>query len=285
MLLSRLAVAATLLASAAAPLRAQADSDWTAPGWVGDATFLSLNALSGGLTAGLFQTMRGESFTDGFARGALGGAVYYAGLRTSTRRFDGAGLVGRQIAATGTSMVRNASDGVPLLERLFVPLGPLHLYIDHSDGLVMRPKVNVTALTGLLSAVAEPKLKWDAGATLSAGAPVFRVSDRMLVSDGRVLNGFVRAGSIFLSDIPPEHRARVFAHERAHVLQGDLIFLAWSEPLEGWIMGRVPRGPLMYRYADLGFAVPWLMSAAYDLLDVAQGDRFHEIEAHFLDDR
>ena len=103
-------IAASCL-SAAAPLHAQAprSDDWSAPQWVGDVTFLGLNALTSGLSAGLLQVVRGESFTDGFARGALGGSVHYAGMRISAQRFDGAGLLGRQVSAAGISMVRNAS--------------------------------------------------------------------------------------------------------------------------------------------------------------------------------
>jgi hypothetical protein len=279
---SGLVIVAAAFTAIGAPLHAQAESDWTAPGWVGDATFLSLNALSGGLTAGLFQKLRGESFTDGFARGALGGSVYYAGLRMTAQRFDGAGLIGRQLAATGTSMVRNAADGRPALERLFVPLGPLHLYVDRAQGFAVRPKVNVSALTVLLSAVAEPRLHWDAGATFSAGAPVFRAPGRRLFSDGRTVNGYVRSSSIFISDIPSRPDASVLAHERVHILQGDWRFLTWSEPLEAWLMNGIPHGSTVYRYVDVDYAVPWLIWGMYHVLDVEHDERLHEIEANFL---
>jgi hypothetical protein len=281
-------IAGTACAVWAAPLRAQAGDaagDWTAPAWVGDVTFLGLNALSSGVTAGVFQKLRGESFADGFARGALGGSVYYAGLRTSAQRFDGAGLLGRQIAAAGTSMVRNAADGRPMLERLFVPLGPLHLYVDLADGVAVRPKVNVTALALLLSAAAEPQLEWDAAETLSAGAPVFRVRDRRLVNGDRAVGGYVRGGVIFVSDGPPERDARILAHERVHVLQGDWLFHTWSDPAESWLMNRVPLGGTMYRYLDLAIVAPVLGSAAYDLFDVSDRHRLYEIEAYFLDGR
>jgi hypothetical protein len=282
---SGLVIVAAAFTTLGAPLHAQAESDWTAPGWVGDVTFLSLNALSGGLTAGLFQQLRGESFTDGFARGALGGSVYYAGLRMTAQRFDGAGLIGRQLAATGTAMVRNASDGRPALERLFVPLGPLHLYIDRADGFAVRPKVNVAALTVLLSAVAEPRLHWDAGATFSAGAPVFRAPGRRVVNDGETRGGYARAGSMFISDMGPEHDPLILAHERVHVVQGDWLFLAWSEPVEAWLMSRIPGGAALYRYVDIAFVVPSVGGTLYDLLHISDANRLYEIEAYFLDSR
>jgi hypothetical protein len=274
------------LALGTGPLHAQVGGDnWSAPGWMGDVTFLSLNSLTSGVTAGVFQKLRGESFTDAFARGALGGAVYYGGLRISAQHFDGAGLLGRQVAAAGTSMVRNASDGRPALERLFVPLGPLHLYVDLADGVAVRPKVNLTALTMLLSAAAESRLEWDAAATLSAGAPVFRAHGRALISEDRIVNGYVSSGSIFLSDVSPADPTLVFAHERAHILQLDWLFLAWSDPMESWALNRVPLGSTAYRYVDIDFIAPWLLRSAYAMFDVGHDDRLHEIEANFLEHR
>jgi len=272
------------LTAGAGPLRAQSvtDDGWSTSRWMGDAALLSINALASGVTAGALQHFRGESFADGFVRGALGGSVHYAGLRVGTQRFDGAGLLGRQVSAAGISMVRNASDGRPLLERMFVPLGPLHLYVDLTDGIAVQPKVNVSALTVLLSALAEPALDWDAGATLSAGAPVFQARGRRLISDDRAWGGYVAFGLIFLSDMPASQLAGTLAHERAHVLQGDWRFLAWSDPMESWILERVPLGSTLYKYADFNVVAGGLHHAVYALFDVEHGDRLHEIEANFL---
>jgi hypothetical protein len=168
---------------------------------------------------------------------------------------------------------------------MFVPLGPLHLYVDLTDGVAVQPKVNVSALTVLLMAMAEPALDWDAGATLSAGAPVFRLHGRTLISDDREWNGYVAFGSIFISDIPASQLAGTFAHERAHVLQGDWLFLAWSDPLESWILKRVPLGSTLYRYADFNALAYGMHYGAYELFDVDHGDRLHEIEAFFLGGR
>ena len=272
------------LTAGAGPLRAQSvtDDGWTSPRWMGDAALLSINALASGVTAGALQHFRGESFADGFVRGALGGSVHYAGMRVATQRFDGAGLLGRQVSAAGVSMVRNASDGRPLLERMFVPLGPLHLYVDLADGVAVQPKINVSALTVLLSALAEPAFDWDAGATLSAGAPVFRLHGRRLISDGREVDGYVGYGAIFLSDIRANLLPHVLAHERAHVLQGDWLFLAWSDPMESGILKRVPLGSTLYRYVDFDVLAGGMRLGAYELFDIDDGDRLHEIEAEFL---
>lgn len=284
-----LPIAAAAISLAAAPLHAQTinprEDAWSAPRWMGDAAFLGLNALSSGVSAGLLQLVRGKSFTDAFARGALGGSIHYAGMRLSAERFDGAGLLGRQVSAAGVSMVRNASDGRPALERLFVPLGPLNLYVDLSNGVAVRPKINVAALTVLVSAAAESELDWDAGATLSAGAPVFRAYDRALLRDGDIVNGYFFWGSVFVSNVAATDLPRVLAHERVHVLQSDWMFLTWSDPAEAWVLNRLPLGPAVHRYVDIGVTGAILHHGLYELFNVSHSNQLHEIEAHFLGGR
>jgi hypothetical protein len=265
----------------------QQDSDsWTAPAWVGDVTFLGANALTSGLSAGILQRLRGGSFRDGLARGALGGSVKYAGMRIAAQQFGGAGLLGRQVAATGTSMVRNASDARPTFDRLLFPLGPLHVYVQLSDGVGVRPKIDLPALVVLVAASAESKLNWDAAASLSAGAPVFRASGRQLINNGETKYGYVRFGSIFLSDLPSaDLRSRVFAHERVHILQGDWLFQVWSDPAEARMLKRIPGGSTLYRYLDVNMFALLLREQFYETFRVSHGNRFHEIEADFFENR
>ncbi|MEX2284429.1 MAG: hypothetical protein WEE89_18210 [Gemmatimonadota bacterium] len=261
-------------------------SDWTAPAWVGDVTFLGANALTSGLSAGILQRLRGGSFKDGLARGAIGGSVKYAGMRISAKRFDGAGLLGRQVAATGTSMVRNASDARPTFDRLLFPLGPLHLYVQLSDGIAVRPKIDLTAFVTLISAAVQTELSWDAGASFSAGAPVFRATDRYLISGGRAVDGFMGSGSIFLSHLPSaDFLAHVFAHERVHVLQSDWLFQVWSDPAESWILNRIPGGSTFYRYFDFNMLAKQSRTRFYQTFRVGYENRLHEIEAEFLGNR
>jgi hypothetical protein len=71
--------------------------DGAALGW--DVTFAASNALLAGMTPGVSQRLRGGQFGDGFARGAVAGAVAYVGRRMGAEQFDGAGLLGRQVSA------------------------------------------------------------------------------------------------------------------------------------------------------------------------------------------
>lgn len=80
-----LAFCALLAAQAAAQTGGNTQSSDTiidgqrSPRWAGQVTALTSNALLGGLTAGIDQELRGGSFKDGFARGALGEASRTSG--------------------------------------------------------------------------------------------------------------------------------------------------------------------------------------------------------------
>jgi hypothetical protein len=256
-----------------------------APRWVGEFATLSANAFVAGMTAGLTQQLRGRSFADGFVRGALGGIVIYGGKRLVVERFDGAGLLGREVAAVGSSMVRNASDGVGLFEQLVLPVGPVRLYVRPAERAV-QPKLDALAFAWTIYGIAEPELSFDAGESLSAGAPVFLTDGKVLRSsnvDSTHAAGVTVSGVILLADVPAmgaAFRARAFAHERVHVLQGDHIFATWTDPLESWLLRDVPGSRQVGRWADLGVSTD--VFRVFSLLFDDYDERPWEMEAAFL---
>lgn len=261
--------------------------EFQGPRWIGDITFLGVNALLGGMTAGALQGLRGGSFPDGFTRGASGGAVAYAGRRLSVEKFYGAGFLGREVSAIGASVIRNSSDGRPSLERLFLPVGPLHLYVDRSGKTSVRAKLNLYAFAWTARAALAPELRFDLAKSLSAGAPVFDAPDRNIIgSSGDTIRGMVVGGTIFLSGtLHPLAEGQTFAHERVHILQGDLQFHAWGDPIEAWAARRTRIGSVLYRYVDFGVTMPNGISLVYRILEVDPRNRLREIEAEFLEDR
>ena len=225
---------------------------WDPPAGVGEAAFLGANTLLGGLTAGVLQAIRGGSFSDGFARGALGGAIVYGGKRVSVGRFAGAGLLGRELAAVGASVVRNAADARPSFERLALPLGPINVYLGAPGRSPLSVKVSLYQLASLGWAIAEPALSFEAGKSLSAGAPVFRARNRVILSDGDPVRGMMVGGTILLSGRGVSDEDAVFAHERVHVLQRDFYFRAWFNELEAWLVNQTPFAAVN-RYVDIDF--------------------------------
>lgn len=286
-----LLAASALLAAASVPISPAAaqgiaghddEHRWASDG-LGEAAFLTLNAAVGGVTAGLWRTLSGGSFEEGLAGGALGGGVVYAGKRLAAESFAGSGFAGRDVAAVGTSMVRNAADGRPLLDSLALPVGPLNLHVSPRRGLRPRVEVNLRSATWLVYGLAEPLLELDVTESLSSGAAVFRAERAILDDDSAVL-GVAGGGAIFLSPQGAERRERTLAHERAHVLQADFFHLAWFRPLEERLSGSLP-GQGFRGLADYDMILPALRWSVHGLGWLDRFDAPIQTEADFLEER
>jgi hypothetical protein len=234
------------------------------PNWTAELAVLGGNALLGGVSAGVLHRLRGGSFTDAFVRGLGGGAVVYGGKRIAVERFGGAGLVGRQVAAVGSSMVRNAGEGRGALEQLALPIGPTRVYLQAAAPRV-SVRADVVSLAWLLYGIAEPELRLDAGMSLSAGAAVFMADDRV-IAHGVVLSdeleathahGITEPGFIALANIPVfgrELARRAFEHERVHVLQMDQIFMTITGPAEERLLRQLPGLRRLAPYIDINMS-------------------------------
>lgn len=237
-----LAILLLLLPPVRTPAAAQSPADVGGPssGLVDEAAVLGLNAAVGALTAGLWREIAGGSFGDGFAGGALGGSVVYAGKRIAAESFPGAGFLGRDVAAAGTSMIRNAADARPLLDSLAVPVGPARLYLSPPDPALPRLEVELYSLYWTAYGLAESRLSLDVGESLRSGTTVFRSDRSLLGDDDRRVFGGAAGSVIFLSPLGPEHEVKTLAHERTHVLQYDFLLGAWFRPLEERLAGALP---------------------------------------------
>jgi hypothetical protein len=292
---TRAALVLTLLLLAPLPASAQSrcfngsvDDDagcrFAAPRWVGEFTSLSANGLIGGVTAGLVQHFRGGSFRDGFTRGALGGALVYAGKRVAAERFAGAGLLGRLVSAGGASAARNAGAGIPAFAQLTLPIGPVWLDVQPRARRI-RARVDAAAVAWVVYGIAEPELALDAGETLSMGTPVFHTNNKLLKLRGDSVHaaGVTNAGIIYLADIPAygvETARRQAAHERIHVLQEDQLSIQWTDPAATWLAGRFPALRGVTRFLAVNVSTELLRLSA-GLID-RHTDRPWELEAIFF---
>jgi hypothetical protein len=232
------------------------------PSWTGELAALGANAVLGGVSAGVMQRLHGGSFSDGFLRGLAGGAVIYGGKRVAVERFGGAGLVGRQVAAVGGSMIRNAGEGRGTLEQIVLPVGPVRLYV---QGAAPRVRVRADAFTigWLLYSLYEPELRLDAGKSLSAGVPVFLTSDRIIVEGGDTAHagGLAVPGIIMLADVAAFGRdfaRRTFEHERIHALQMDQVFLTITDPVEDQVLSRIPGLRRLEPWLDINLSAQFM---------------------------
>jgi hypothetical protein len=229
------------------------------PGWVEDFTVLSANVLVGAVSAGVVQKARGGSFRDGFARGAAGGAGVYAGKRIAAERWAGAGLVGRQVASVGSSVVWNAGHGRRSFEEVALPLGPVRFYVHPlGGGPRVRARVDALALASTVYAVSRPELEWNPGRSLSAGSMVFDAPSHEMFVDGGPVGGLAYPGTIFLGVTgfaDPGETVATFAHERVHNLQADQLYFAAGRPLQEWAAEHLPLVRLLSRWFDVDLSV------------------------------
>jgi hypothetical protein len=256
---------------------------WADATWVDDLNFLAANALLGGIAGGVGRILRHGSFTEGFARGALGGGVAYVGKRIAVARFDGAGFVGLEISAVGGSITRNAALGVALLDTLVLPVGPFWAFVPPHTLGASRVRLDLYNAWWLVYGITEDRLKLDWPRTLSAGAPVFRAAEGLL-DGGDPVDGEAVGGIIVLSPSAGRYVNDVFAHERVHLLQRDFFETAAGLAVEDWVgaklgAARLPffewvmpgLGYLLVRYPLHG---PWGTSRSV-----------LEVEAYFLEAR
>jgi hypothetical protein len=247
--------------------------------WRGELQVAGVNAAIGGVTAGVVARARGGSFVRAFARGFAGGTGVYAGTRLATARFASAGFLGREVAAVGASVVRNAADGRGSFDRLVIPLGIGRLDVDRTIPGATRFGLDLPAIATAVYAATRPELRFDAAASASAGLPVF-VARHGFQGDnweGRHMAGVIWLRENIAGEAGGTVHSRVLAHETIHAIQNDFAFIAWSRPVEQ----RMPRrmlGPVS-RFVDLNLQVPALGAAS---LFTGYDERPWEREAHFL---
>ena len=217
-------------------------------------------------------------------RGALGGAITYGGKRLTAERFFGAGFVGREIAAVGSSVVRNASDGIGSFDRLILPAGVMRVYWQRTTGDV-QVKVDAYSAGLVAYGIFNDHLEFDARNSLSSGAFVFKTNNEVITygSQKNHAGGISRGGIILRSDVPgfgKEFLERALAHERVHVLQDDQLFITHTDRLDNWVWSRL--GPLKpgSRYVDLNPTSEFLRLLTHGI--PRYDDRPWELEAIYL---
>lgn len=252
---------------------------------------LAINVGVGAATAGISRLLdrrpvKRVPLWRSVVAGSAAGATIFAGKVIVAESCDGCGLVGRQVAAVGGSVLTNATIGRTELEELVLPLGPFRVHVRGRGGAEPVPgertspvwvKVDLpTAVTAAWLASSGDR-RLDLGASLSAGAPVFvapggeNVAEQLfgviLVNELRGLRWNGKVDRITLG------------HESVHVLQYDQRSAMWSAPVEHWVARRSTVAGRVLRYVELGITEPvWQMFA----FDAPYDRRITEREAWLL---
>ena len=241
------------------------------PAGVSHAVDLAANVGLGALTAGVRAGLAGRPFWPAFKHGAVGGGVTYAGKRIIGTQQPALGIVGREVTAVGTSLIRNAAGGRAAFASLVLPVGPLRVYVGEPH---VRLKLDFAGSIGVLYTASHPGAHLDVRASLLAGAPVIVYS----YTGGPIHIAESNAGTIGVVDyLGTDGRRRAIAHELIHVVQYDFTFLVWGEPVEDAILPHLPAGTTVRRYVDLGANMA-ILGLAYWAVPYDQSPWEHEAE-------
>ena len=183
---------------------------------------LAVNGALGGFSAAMFALARGKNPWRAALVGFGGGVAMGAGKQVAGKRFHGAGLIGRQIAALGTSFVRSASEDTMVV---ILPVGPMTFRFC-PRGVLGAAASEFVATTALLYYVLRADTRIDLSATASAGAPVFRFPTETVSTRDGIIFGRMDFGTIVLGAQPSfldAQRRMTLPHESIHVVQYDFL--------------------------------------------------------------
>lgn len=260
------------LLAAPGPARAQADAS-------SELAVAGANALLGGATAGMAALLTGRPFLRAFGLGVAGGVLVYGGKRfMSWHGIPASGLAGRVVGATGASMVRNGAAGRGAFDLVLLPVGPFTLYLRPPGDTLNAPiKLNLARAAYVTMLVLRDDFRLNWNASLHAATPVFERPGKVLFRDGNTITlGLAIGGAVIVGDaaglrlLNPMPRGELLAHERVHVVQGDFMEIAWTGPVEQWLLGALPGGAWLRRYVEPGILNLGVTAAA---LATVPGDR------------
>jgi hypothetical protein len=217
----------------------------------------AINAAIGGLTAGTARAVAHDSFWKGFGRGAAGGLAQFAGKRIIAEGRPAFWLVGRQVAAVGSSEVANAAQGRRLFQLVTLPVGPIRIHLEPRARRVKAPTLDLAAAVSALLIAARPGNHFALQESLATGSLVFMAPE---VSDAV---GGNEAGAITLSELAPDgvfigldSKRSIISHEMIHSAQYDFIVTAWSDALQAAIVRKLHWSSPVTRYVDFNLLLP-----------------------------
>jgi hypothetical protein len=221
-----------------------------------------INAAVGGLTAGAWQGLSGKSFWNGFARGAGGGIMVFAGKRIIAERSPAWWWIGRELAALGSSEVANAASGRVSFDRITIPVGPVRFHFEPRRKRLPSPTIDFASTVAAVVVSTRAGSRIGIDESLATGTLVFIVRDKSMAIGGNA------AGVITLSEIVPdgnfprlESKRSVISHEMIHSAQYDFILTAWADPIQKSLVRKLHLDGRVTRYVDFNLLLPLQMAA------------------------
>jgi hypothetical protein len=244
-----------------------------------DAKLLAVNVALGGLTAGVWRVVTRKPLVAGVVRGSAAGAIVYVGKKMIAEETPLGWWAGRQIAAIASSEVANAAEGLPILQHVVLPVGPIRVHFDRHAARKVMPRLDALQSIAIVAFALHPATRFSAKESFATGAVVF-------VNESSKFDGYHAAGVISLNDVLTgafllQCKRTILSHELIHSVQYDFTFTAWSDATQAAISRRVGTVAFITRFMDFNLTLP-APYVANRLIDY--DDRPWEIEAYSLTD-
>jgi hypothetical protein len=277
-------LAAVSVAHSSRTLAAQETAPPSYSRTVGTVAVFGSNVLLGGLTAAARALVGHHDPARAFAIGALGGAVHFSGKLVGPMSSFPGGIPGVVLSSTGTAIVSNAGRGAGLLDELNVPVGPLCVRFALRESRKVRLSINAFETGVLARNLARRGMELDWRESASMGTFAFVTKGTLIrMSDGKLVEGVTTAPVVVISSLSADP-SRIARHEFVHVQQQRFLDEAWGRPIEDYLRKRIPGGPRIPRWLELGIVSPGL-----ELMEIAifgrdgPARRLAESEARMLE--
>ncbi len=210
----------------------------------------ALNGAIGSVSSAIWAWTHGEPVKPALLAGFGGGILVSAAKQVAAEEFSGSGLVGRQLSGIGVAIIRR-----PASDTLLLPLhiGPMLIELAPAGADRVRTRVNLAQTAAIAYYVARPDATFDLEASLSTGAPAFRIPEIAFDTPFGLARGQMVLGAILLGrDEGGAASSQVLRHESIHVMQLDFANAIIGEPIERVLMAAIPGGKEVSRWASLG---------------------------------
>jgi hypothetical protein len=260
-LLRRLVVLAALIVSIGERCIAQTPAGDPRP--TNNGVVLLTNIAIGAGTAAIGRVIAKKDPKKSALQGALAGAVIFAGKWLVAQNDDRSNLLGRTIAAVGSSEVREAATGKPYLAQVIIPYGIARLHVNRFSPRPLEIRLDLAATIATFVNACESPKQFQLAKSIKSGVPFFLI-DRD--KRGGSIKGLQLAGVVTyrvatrFEEQEEEQTKKMLGHELTHVVQSDYLFNAYGSLLEDTLVPRLPAGRTLHRFVDIGIHVPMLLS-------------------------
>ena len=236
--------------SAQAPIASSADFQ---PPTVTMAQAFAFNVAIGGTIAAFRAHIAGRNAWSAFKTGAVGGGVHFLGKEIGVGRWAPSGVLGSVVAATGTSIIANASEGRAAFSELSVPVSAVRLRFTPAAQSKFHASLNVFYAGLLVRDAIRPGLRFQWGHSAYAASPVFLTDKRIKMGD--VFPGGITDGSnvVITTTLYDATEDEVLRHEATHVRQLFLFEETIGLPLERRLRQVIPGARRIPAWLELGF--------------------------------